>query len=366
VLQNNGSGTLSFANPALLSALFSDVVANPPLRGAIIAGNSTPAWVRLALGSSGQALISNGTDLVYGAPTPAAHNLLSAQHGDTAVQGATKGSLVVGNSTPVWDELPIGTDTHVLTADSTQTLGVKWAAGGGGGGAHDLLSATHGDTVASAVSRGSLIYGNATPAWAELNIGSANQVLSSDGTDVSWQNRRRTRSEILQAADFVQVNGTSYSLTTYGTGSLKNVGRAIRFDDAPAATPQVWATMWRTPPDWVSGTTVTPYLWCFVLASLSDNDVVFHISITAITSPESTTTGPDSTLSKTVNVQAATGSGGDINNSDTLVRLAWPTFTPVAGALYKINLWRETAHASDTYPNDFDVAIVDFEYTSEA
>lgn len=56
----------------------------------------------------------------------------------------------------------------------------------GAGGAHALLSASHTDTVTQAVSRGSLIYGNSTPAWDELVIGAANRVLRSDGTDVSW------------------------------------------------------------------------------------------------------------------------------------------------------------------------------------
>ena len=55
-----------------------------------------------------------------------------------------------------------------------------------GGSSHDLLSATHTDTVASAVTRGSIIIGNSTPAWEELVIGAANTVLLSDGTDVSW------------------------------------------------------------------------------------------------------------------------------------------------------------------------------------
>jgi len=55
-----------------------------------------------------------------------------------------------------------------------------------GATAHALLSGTHSDTLAAGVSRGSLIYGNSTPAWAELTVGAANALLSSDGTDVSW------------------------------------------------------------------------------------------------------------------------------------------------------------------------------------
>jgi hypothetical protein len=57
-----------------------------------------------------------------------------------------------------------------------------------GTGSNALLDGSnHTDTVAQAVSRGSLIYGNATPKWDELTVGGAGTVLSSDGTDVSWQ-----------------------------------------------------------------------------------------------------------------------------------------------------------------------------------
>ena len=44
----------------------------------------------------------------------------------------TKGDLVVHNGTANV-RLPIGTNTHVLTADSSTATGVKWAAAGGGG-----------------------------------------------------------------------------------------------------------------------------------------------------------------------------------------------------------------------------------------
>jgi hypothetical protein len=49
----------------------------------------------------------------------------------TLVDG--KGELIVGSAADTVDNLAIGTDGHVLTLDSAQTLGVKWAAATGGG-----------------------------------------------------------------------------------------------------------------------------------------------------------------------------------------------------------------------------------------
>lgn len=52
---------------------------------------------------------------------------------------------------------------------------------------HNVLSAFHSDAAIDAVTRGSLICGNSTPAWDELTIGGADTFLKSDGTDASWQ-----------------------------------------------------------------------------------------------------------------------------------------------------------------------------------
>jgi len=68
-----------------------------------------------------------------------------------------------------------------LDADGT------WTVPPGGGAPHNLLDgSTHPDTVAQTVTRGSLVYGNATPLWDELVIGGAGTYLKSDGTDVAW------------------------------------------------------------------------------------------------------------------------------------------------------------------------------------
>jgi len=80
-----------------------------------------------------------------------------------------------------------GFDVDVPDAGDLYYVAVSKNAGSGVGVAeHNLLSASHGDTLAASVVRGDLIIGNATPKWSRLAIGTSGQLLQTDGTDVAW------------------------------------------------------------------------------------------------------------------------------------------------------------------------------------
>jgi len=102
--------------------------------------------------------------LEFIASSVANHNLTSASHPDVNVTGLA--------------------DNQILRYD---TASGKWlnedlpAASN-----HDLLSATHGDTLADTVVRGDLMIGNSTPKWARLAKGAAGTVLTMGASDPAW------------------------------------------------------------------------------------------------------------------------------------------------------------------------------------
>lgn len=225
----------------ILSAQHGDTLAAGVSRGSIIVGNATPKWAELTIGAADTYLGSDGTDAdwaqithgqlggvgtddhhaevhvvnstgphaeagltighVLRASGAAAFAFAELQHGDLGGVGAADHQALVTLHATLAANL-LGLSTQELTLDSqAATLVFAGPAAGGAAAptfrslvtgdlpapsAHDILSAQHGDTLAAGVSRGSLIYGNATPKWGELIVGAANTHLESDGTDVSW------------------------------------------------------------------------------------------------------------------------------------------------------------------------------------
>lgn len=91
----------------------------------------------------------------------------------------TKGDLAVATGPNAASKLPIGTDGQVLTADSAETTGVKWATPASGSVATDTIFDAKGD----------LPVGTGANTSAKLTVGTDGQVLTADATEatgVKW------------------------------------------------------------------------------------------------------------------------------------------------------------------------------------
>lgn len=96
---------------------------SPPsytMPGTLWVDNSTDPWILK---------IYDGTDFVSIGTIDTITNEFNPVNGTPLTN---KGDLLTSDGTSQL-VLPVGTDGQVLTADSSQSLGIKWAAGGGGG-----------------------------------------------------------------------------------------------------------------------------------------------------------------------------------------------------------------------------------------
>lgn len=96
------------------------VTGTAPTTGDLIVGNSSSLWDKLAIGSANQVLTVSGGTAVWANATAVAHNLLSATHSDTTAGTVARGDLITGQTaTPKWQRLALGTSGNVLASDGT-------------------------------------------------------------------------------------------------------------------------------------------------------------------------------------------------------------------------------------------------------
>jgi len=85
---------------------------------------------------------------------------------------------------------------------------------------HNILDGdVHGDSVADAVTQGSLVVGNATPKWDELILGADNDVLASDGSDLAYETLASLLKATLLTSDGDLLVRTGGNVTRLAAGA---------------------------------------------------------------------------------------------------------------------------------------------------
>jgi len=108
----------------------------------------------------------------------------------------TKGDLIVSNGTANVRQA-VGTDTYVLTADSTTATGVKWAAGGGGGS----ITISNDTTTTT----------NLYPTFAAATSGSMSTIYTSDANYLYKPSTGELTSPQVVASNGIFVNSQTVS-----------------------------------------------------------------------------------------------------------------------------------------------------------
>lgn len=110
--------------------------------------------------------------------------------------------------------------------------------------AHNLLSTTHGDTLADSVIRGDILIGNSTPKWSRLPVGVNGTFLTNDGTDVKWSSLKLPSSTTAPSIFVCNADNimTTLAPTTTANRVLKASSGVISWTLATGAGSPVLAT----------------------------------------------------------------------------------------------------------------------------
>jgi hypothetical protein len=162
-------GNVSNAELQFLDGLTGNIQAQ--LDGKVTAAQVAAVYAPLAGATFTGAISATGLTLT---------SALTIANGGTGLSATTKGGIFVGNSTTAFTNVTVGLDGYLLTADSAQTTGLKWAAAPVSLPTQTSNSGkylTTDGTTASWVALGSSI---------PTQTGNAGKFLTTDATTASW------------------------------------------------------------------------------------------------------------------------------------------------------------------------------------
>ena len=162
--------------------------------GTLISGLASDTKPTLTAGEKGSLFVETDTNKIYQWDVDSWNQTAAAHTGDFGSDAITTTGLISGGSLDVDDVLIDGSnightnDTDLITVSN----GLVTVAGEVSATTLDIGGTNITSTAAElnsldGLSRGSILYGNASAATTVLTKGNANQVLTSDGTDIAWQ-----------------------------------------------------------------------------------------------------------------------------------------------------------------------------------
>lgn len=189
------------------------------------------ALVDLKGGTTGQVLAkASNTDLDYSWVAVDPLTILDA-----------KGDLITATAADTPARLAVGTNGHVLTADSTQSTGIKWAAPAGGGKILQVVSAstTTSTAVASTTYTDSGLSATITPTLSTSKV----LVLTSQVVQIDRSSNQANHGiRLLRGATSIGEFGDAGALYSLGmiVGNSTSVNHrtilSIHYMDSPATT----------------------------------------------------------------------------------------------------------------------------------
>ena len=154
-----------------------------------------------------------------------------------ATEITAKGDLIVGTGNAAFDNLPVGTNGHILVADSGETTGLRWSAPAGGGKVLQVVSSvtTTSTVIATTSLTDTTITATITPSATNskvLILIQANFEGYANGNDFE------IKGSLLRGATAIQSYGNDFAgmKATQASGLILQINAPIIHLDSPNTT----------------------------------------------------------------------------------------------------------------------------------